>query len=124
LDGLFALMGDGRGRLFFDLGCGDGRVLEAAAKHGFICIGIELDGERAAAARQRLFGKPIVILTGDVRDFDISAADLVYLWLFPQLLEELELPTSARIISYHHKIAGSHRVDIEGEPFYIRQSSN
>jgi len=121
VDAIFALLPDGDGKLFFDLGCGDGRLLEAAVAHGYLAIGIELDAKRAEATRKRLTGKLAIIHVGDVRDFNLKDADVVYMWLFPELMDSLDLPETATIISYQHGIASSQRVEIAGEPFFVRR---
>ena len=118
---LFALMPPGEGKLFIDLGCGDGRLLEAAVEHGYIALGVELDADRANQARKRLAGKAAAVVTGDVRDTDLRGASVVYLWLFPELMDSLDLPETATIISYQHEIAMSQRIEIAGEPFFVRR---
>jgi len=121
IDALFELMPAGDGKLFIDLGCGDGRLLEAAVAHGWIALGVELDAERADQARKRLAGKAAAVVTGDVRDMDLRGASVVYMWLFPELMDSLELPETATIISYQHELPMSQRIEIAGEPFFVRR---
>lgn len=98
---------------FFDLGCGDGRLLIAAAKrHACYTVGVELNPATAALARKRAqneFVSPLVLVfQGDVRDFDLYEADAVALYLYPDLLNVVvpKLKTGTRIVSYQHEIPG------------------
>ena len=70
----------------YDLGCGNGEILVAAAKRrGARCVGIEMDSARIAEARAavraaRLKGQ-VKLIHGDVRDVDLSPATVVTMYL-------------------------------------------
>lgn len=106
------------GALFVDLGCGTGRAL-ALASHGFgaRCRGVEIVHERIATARMMLAPAqwPGVLLEeGDLRDADLSGADVVLLnWtclssesrrLTASLLAHV--PAGCRVIALTHPLDG------------------
>jgi SAM-dependent methyltransferase len=71
----FRLSGLQPGQRLLDLGCGDGRVMEAACDAGALAVGVELDPMLVARARQRLAGRPAVVhhdnlFTVDLRSYD------------------------------------------------------
>jgi len=96
---------------FYDLGSGDGRVLIAASRKRFVCgVGVEIDPIKVWLSRyfvitKKLTGK-VRIYQGNLFDFDVSEADVLYLYLthqaldrlFPEILERMK--PSARIICY------------------------
>src|SRR5215813_12979466 len=55
------------GQTMLELGCGDGRVLIAAAERGIVAVGYELNPLLAAVAwlRTRRYGKQVKVLCGD-----------------------------------------------------------
>lgn len=95
-----------------DLGCGDGRILIAAAKRGIRGIGVEIDPARADVARANVaaagFSDMITIETGDARDFDMSRVTAVTAFLYPELLAELSSKMmEARVAaSPYHEVPG------------------
>ena len=98
--------------LLYDLGCGDGRILiTAVKKYGCRAVGIEIDPQVAAFAKQKVatsgVGARIRITVGDARKYDLSQATAVTMYLFPDLMRELVPKLSTkRIASYQHKILG------------------
>ncbi|KMP11805.1 hypothetical protein UZ36_02995 [Candidatus Nitromaritima sp. SCGC AAA799-C22] len=100
-----------KGELFYDLGSGDGRVLIAAVRDQCVRgVGVEIDPVKAWLSRKfaqaaEVSGK-IRIHRGNLYDFDVSEADVIYLYLthqaldrlFPELLDRVK-PT-ARIVCY------------------------
>ncbi len=112
---ILALAGVKPGETVVDLGCGDGRIVIAAAREfGARALGVELDPFRA------LWGKTWIklagltntarIVWGDMYKFDISQADVVVLFLSGKANEKLgkklstELRPGARIVSYFHPL--------------------
>lgn len=106
----------GREDVFFDLGCGDGRTLIAAAKRGAgKVIGIEKDPNLAAIARENI-GKSG--FRGEVRECkvqeveDLKTASVVYLYLLstsntkirPLLMANLK--KGARVVSLDFPMDG------------------
>ena len=102
------------GETVYDLGSGDGRILIAAAqKFGARAVGIELDPRHVRLSIERiqalqLFEK-IQIIEGDVLEQDLSAADVVTIYMTPlgtfKLRPRLEkcLRDGARVVTcvYH-----------------------
>lgn len=95
--------------ILYDLGCGDGRVLiRAVQKYGCQGVGIEIDPKVAEYARQKVREADcgsIRIVTGDARKFKLDAADAVFLYQHPPLMQVIlpKLRTS-RIVSYLHPL--------------------
>jgi SAM-dependent methyltransferase len=75
---------------FVDLGCGDGRVLAAAARRGARVVGVEFDHDLVVQARMRLARAGLAgeVVHGDIRDVDIDA-DVIFTYLTPGTLQEL-----------------------------------
>ncbi len=78
----------------YDLGCGDGRmVVLAAEKYGCRGVGYDIDPERVAAARENVrrnrVGHLVTILQQDLFTLDFSTADVLSLYLLPEINEKL-----------------------------------
>lgn len=99
------------GEKFYDLGSGDGRVLIAAARD--YCArgtGVEIDPIKVLLSKWFVkageLSDQVRIQRGNVYDFDVSDADVIYLYLshqaldrlFPELLDRIK--PSARIVCY------------------------
>ena len=85
------------GERFVDLGCGDGRVLLAAARCGAEVLGIEADQALAEKARAVLGARGALgtVIVGDIFDTDVEA-DVVFAFLTPATLQRLA-PRLARL---------------------------
>jgi ribosomal protein L11 methylase PrmA len=105
------------GETFCDLGCGEGRVLIAAAKEfSARAIGVEIDPLKIVLARllRKIngVGDRVNIVRGNLFDFDPGSADVLYLYLthqamdklFPEILKKLK--PSVRIVSYRFCLRG------------------
>lgn len=99
------------GEIIYDLGCGDARVLiHAASKYRIAGVGVEVDGTTAQMARDRVlesgFAKSIRIVERDAKRCVLNRADLIYMYLFPDVIEELHytLGDARMVISYYHDI--------------------
>jgi SAM-dependent methyltransferase len=104
-----------KGDLVYDLGCGDGRIVVAAAKKGAKAIGFDISPERVEEAKAnvkknkvetsaRIFEKDIFIL-------DLSKANVITLYLLPELnvklIPQLEkLKPGSRIVSHDFDMEG------------------
>jgi SAM-dependent methyltransferase len=92
--------------VFYDLGCGDGRILAAvlARRPRLYAVGMENNPVVLAAARLRLVGKARLLGKG-IMSVDVSDADRVFAYLGPALMAELEpklereLRRGARLVS-------------------------
>ncbi len=102
-------------RIFYDLGCGDGRVLFAAYKAypKVKYLGIEINWFPflLASVKKILLGSPrnIVLVRGDMYTQNCSDADLVFCYLFPKPIQRVwnklqeELKPGARLVSCHFR---------------------
>lgn len=81
-----------RGQTLIELGCGDGRVVAAAAKRGIRVIGYELNPFLAFVAwlRTRRYGKRVQIKVGDFWRTDWPKADAVFTFLLPKYMVKLD----------------------------------
>jgi SAM-dependent methyltransferase len=101
----------GPGDYVIDLGCGDGRIVIAAAKRGAFGHGVDLDPKRIREARDNAqksnVSEKVMFLEEDIFKTEISRASVVTMYLLstvnedlrPRLLEELEPGT--RIVSHN-----------------------
>jgi len=104
------------GEKVYDLGCGDGRLLFAAAEKGATVVGYEISllPYLIAKVKQLLFPrkKQTKILFKDFWHVDLKDADLVYFFLMPKVYKKLkeklekELKPGARVIAYVWPIDG------------------
>lgn len=105
------------GETLYDLGCGDGRILTTAAREfGARAVGVELSPAlvrraREAVEKMGLQGQ-VQIIEGDLRNVDLSGADVVALYLLTEANEQLrpklekELRPGARVVSLEFRIRG------------------
>ncbi len=100
-----------KGDVLYDLGCGDGRIVIAAAKqYGAHGVGIDINPQRiqeANANAQRAGVESLVRFEQqNVYDADLSHATVVMLYLLPEINLKLEpklrreLKPGARIVSH------------------------
>jgi len=96
----------------FDLGCGDGALVIAAARRGARAVGIDIDPQRIEEATANVeaagLSDRVTLILGDIFDpnIDISDATVVTLYLLPSLNEKLiprlrgELDPGTRVVSH------------------------
>lgn len=105
------------GETLYDLGCGDGRALIAAAREfGARGVGVEIDPVKVFIARFLVksagLSDRIKILRSSVLDVPLTDADVVFLYLSHQLIDRMkdkfltELKPEARIASYGFMVRG------------------
>jgi SAM-dependent methyltransferase len=80
----------GKDDVVYDLGCGDGRLVIAAAKRGARkAVGVDLDPERIREARENAraagVADRVTFVEGDLFAVDFSDATVVTLYLLPEL---------------------------------------
>lgn len=103
--------------IFYDLGCGDGRVVRFAAKHfGVIAIGVELQFPLFLYCKIRQFfssQEKVLFKNKNLFDEDLSNADVIYVFGVPRTLAhavkekfQKELKPGARVVSYMFRIDG------------------
>jgi SAM-dependent methyltransferase len=122
------------GDLFVDLGCGDGRVLRAARRRYRVrALGFEVNPLAFLTARLLSLGMPgIRIRRGNFWDVDLSRADVVFCYLFPDVLERLsgklkrELRPGATVVSCNFPLPEWHAERVlrpeparHNDPIYI-----
>jgi ubiquinone/menaquinone biosynthesis C-methylase UbiE len=90
VNAMLTLAGVTRDDVVYDLGCGDGRIVIAAAKEfGARGVGVDLDPRRIQEARAHAdragVGDRVTFRVEDVLDADIRNATVVTLFLSPEL---------------------------------------
>jgi len=111
--GMLKLAGTGPGDVVYDLGCGDGRIVIAAARDfGARGVGVEIDPAplRMAVYLARRAGvvDRVRFVRGDLFEADIGDATVVTLFLFEDLNRRLlpklrkELKPGARIVAHRY----------------------
>jgi hypothetical protein len=114
---MIEMAGIGPDDVVYDLGCGDGRMVIAAAKtRGARGVGIDLDkgllAECRAAASREGVEKLVRFERQDATKARIGEATVLLLYLLPESLETLkplferDLRPGARIVSHNYKIPG------------------
>ena len=102
------------GQVFIDAGCGDGRVLkEACTRYHVKAIGYEINPLACLCARLRCRGmKNVQIRRQSFWEADLSMADVLFCYLFPDLMKDLaakakdELKPGAIMISCNFEVPG------------------
>jgi ribosomal protein L11 methylase PrmA len=105
-----------KGDLVYDLGCGDGRMLILAAqKYGCKGRGYDIDPERVKASRENVaknnVGNLVKIFQADMFTLDLSQADVIPLYLLPEMNRKL-LPQLDKLKPGSHIVC--HDYDLEG----------
>ena len=121
------------GDVVYDLGCGDGRIVIAAAqKRGATGVGIDIDPQRIQEATANAIkagvADKVKFVQADLFTSDISAASVVTLYLLPTLNVKLmpklmkELKPGTRIVSHAFDMGDSwppeQKVDVDGRTVY------
>ena len=110
---MLRLAGVRQGDVVYDLGCGDGRIVIAAARDfGARGVGIDIDPQRIAEsvenARTAGVSQRVRFREEDLFEADIREATVVTLFLWPSLNLRLqpkllkELKPGTRVVSYVH----------------------
>jgi SAM-dependent methyltransferase len=122
------------GDLLVDIGCGDGRVLRAASsRYGVRALGFEINPLAYMLARLKsLADRKVEIRCGDFWKTDLSRADVVFCYLFPDVMERLagkleaELRPGARVVSCNFPLPGWTPCEVlhpasslHGDPIYV-----
>lgn len=125
--------------IIYDLGCGDGRILIAAAqKYHIKAVGIELSENLVTAARRNIADLHLESLAkveqGDILQANIAPATIVTLYLSTTANETLRpileksLKPKTRVVSYDYPIPGwkpleqiNRQQDGHGHAIYLYQ---
>jgi precorrin-6B methylase 2 len=107
---MMEMAGVKEGDVVYDLGCGDGRIVVAAAKRGARkAVGVDIDPERVREAKENVRSAGVQdrakIVQGDLFEMDLSDATVVALYLLPDLNLRLrptllKLKPGTRIVSH------------------------
>jgi SAM-dependent methyltransferase len=102
--------------VLYDLGCGDGRIVVTAAKrYGVKAFGYDIDPQRIKEARENVrknkLENLVTIEQKDIFTLDLSPANVVTLYLLPQLNVKLipqlqKLKPGSRIVSHDFDMKG------------------
>jgi SAM-dependent methyltransferase len=113
---MLKLAGVKKSDVVYDLGCGDGRmVVLAAAKWGCRGIGYDIDPQRIAEAnenvRKNRVGQLVKIVQEDLFKIDLSEADVLSLYLLPEINEKLlpqfeKLKPGSRLVFHDYGLEG------------------
>jgi predicted RNA methylase len=112
------------GEVLFDMGSGDGRTVIMAAKtFGARGVGIELREDLAKKAMSNIhesgLDNRVTILNTDMFNINLTAADVVYLYLTTSANEKIkpklesDLKKGARIVSHDYEIIGWRPTKVE-----------
>jgi ubiquinone/menaquinone biosynthesis C-methylase UbiE len=121
---MLELAGLKQGETIYDLGCGDGRILIAAARDfGAKAVGVELSSVLARRSRENadMLGLTnlVSVIEGDLLAVDLKNADVVSLYLMTEANSQLrpklerELKPGARVVSLEFEIRGWKPVKVE-----------
>ncbi len=114
---MLEMAGVGSDDVVYDIGCGDGRMVIAAAReHGARGVGIDIDAgfiemSRDNAEREGV-GKRTRFICMDATKARFTEATVIAVYLLPESLEllrplfERDLQPGARIVSHNYRIAG------------------
>lgn len=116
VDAMLQLAEVGKDDTVFDLGCGDGRILIAAAsRYGCHAVGCDIDPLRVDAARNNARQNGVEHLVRierkDLFDVGLEKATVVTLYLSPGYNRRLipqfrKMPSGSRIVSHQFSIHG------------------
>lgn len=112
LDGIMSQFDIKQGDIFYDIGCGDGRMLLEAEKHGAKAIGFEISPIPYLKARLNIWlsKSNAQVLYKNFYHVNLSDADAVFCFLIdkvmPQVEEKLqkELRPGIKVVSYAFKM--------------------
>jgi SAM-dependent methyltransferase len=115
VNAMLNLAGVTRDDVVYDLGCGDGRIVIAAAKEfGARGVGVDLDPQRIREAQANAVragvADRVTFRVQDIFDTDIQPATVVTLFLSPELNARLrpkltsQLKPGSRIVSHRYGI--------------------
>ncbi len=105
-----------KGDVVYDLGCGDGRIVVAAAKRGASGIGIEIDPRLVEWAQANVLaervGDSVQIRNQDLFLTDLAPASVIALYILPAMNERLrpilfrDLKVGARVVANGFEVPG------------------
>lgn len=127
------------GQILVDLGCGDGRILRrVAAEHGVRAVGYEINPLAYCLARVFCsFRRSIEIRFQSFWSADLSTADVVFCYLYPDVMAKLtkklkyDLKPGATVVSCNFPLPGWPPFNVlrssrsrHNDPIYIYRQEN
>lgn len=114
------------GQTMLELGCGDGRVLKAAARRGWKAVGYELNPMLALIAwlNTLRYRGQVKVVWGNYWTKSWPDADGIFVFLLPKYMEQLDkkiiqrFSKSVKLVSYAFQIPSRH-IDNEREGVYL-----
>lgn len=101
---------DLKGKRFYDLGAGYGRVMKFALSSGAKpVIGVEIDPVKVFWLRRQVSAPNAVIMQENIFKVSLQDADVVFAFLWPAFMAKLEgkvlseMPKGSYFVSYYHK---------------------
>jgi SAM-dependent methyltransferase len=129
---MLQLAGVHKGDVVYDLGCGDGRIVIAAARLGARGVGVDINPDRIRDARlnakQAGVEDSVKFIEGDLFKADISGATVVTLYLLPSVNLKLrprlwsELKPGTRVVSHAFDMGDwkAEKTDeVDNRPIYL-----
>ena len=120
-----------KGQVFYELGCGDGRLVVAAAARGAVAVGYELNPLLWVIAWVRCLRYPTAkVKLANLWTVDLSKADVVMAFLVPRTMPRLhrkakaELKSTALLVSYIFPIVGKKALPSRGSWHIYRYTHN
>ncbi len=119
--------------LVYDLGCGDGGIVVAAARdYGARAVGVDIDPVRIKEANENVeknkVGDKVKIVQADLFQFDLKPATVVTLYLLPSLNVKLrpilwrDLKVGTRIVSNSFDMGDwkpDQTIDVDGRSVHL-----
>lgn len=116
-----------KNEVYLELGCGDGRLVRAAARRGAVAIGYELNPLLWFIAWFSSIGqKNVSIRFGNFWNVHLRTADVVMVFLVPRTMPRLEkkaeheMKKSARLLSYIFPMPNK-KHDLKHKSWYVYQ---
>jgi len=107
--------------MVYDLGCGDARILVLATqKYGVRGVGYDIDPERVIESRQNVtknnLNDMIKIIQADIFDLDLTEADVMPLYLHPDMMARLvpqldKMKPGSRIVTHEYGFPDMYKPD-------------
>lgn len=133
VEGMLELAKVNEGDVVYDLGCGDGRIVITAAKdYGATGIGVDLNPERIEEANANAIDAKVddkvTFYEGDLFDFDFSKADVLTLYLLPDVNLKLmpkiqsEMKPGSRVVSHAFDMGDwepDKKISVDGKTIYL-----
>jgi SAM-dependent methyltransferase len=110
VDAMLKLANVRKGDIVYDLGCGDGRIVIAAARdYGATGVGVDIDPQRIKEANENAraagVADKVKFIQGDLFKTNFSKATVVTMYLFPQVNLKLrpkilQMKPGTRVVSH------------------------